>query len=174
MEMTANVTQDILKSSISGASISNSSVRRPLADAYVPNVIVVDDEAISRRLVRVKLQTYGATVVEAADGAEAFRILRSNPFDLAVIDLDMPGMDGLDLIKCVRGYQRLSHIPIIVLTGNESREALDGALTAGATSYLQKPLNWQCFGPHLRHLLDVARRMGTVGGSNPSYGANDR
>ena len=150
-----------LTKSLAQAGQNNVSVARlPLNGTYVPNVIVVDDEPISRRIVREKMQTLGAHVVEAGDGAEAFRELRSHSFDLAIIDLDMPTMDGLDLIRCIRGYQRLSHIPIIVLTGNESRASLDGALSAGATSFLQKPLNWRCFGPHLRHLLDIARRVG--------------
>jgi CheY-like chemotaxis protein len=69
---------------------------------------------------------------------------------LAIVDLEMPNFDGLDLIKSVRGNPMLKHIPIIVLTGNESREALDGALAAGATSFLLKPLNWSAFGEHIR------------------------
>jgi len=132
----------------------------PVAGALrtVPMVLVVDDEPISRKIVRVKIQAFGANVVEAEDGAAAFGELRRGLFDLAIVDLDMPTMDGLDLIRCVRGHPQLNHIPIVVLTGNESRASMDGALTAGATSFLQKPLNWRCFGPHIRHLLHIARR----------------
>lgn len=125
--------------------------------AHVPMVLVVDDEPISRKIVHAKMLTFGANVIEAADGAAAFAELRNRRFDLAIVDLDMPTMDGMDLIRCVRGHPQLNHIPIVVLTGNESRGSLDGALSAGATSFLRKPLNWRCFGPHIRHLLQIAR-----------------
>jgi diguanylate cyclase (GGDEF)-like protein len=70
----------------------------------------------------------------------------------------MPKFGGLDLIKSIRGHPKLKRIPIIVVTGNESREALESALAAGATSYLLKPLNWRAFGEHICHVLELAYR----------------
>ena len=124
-----------------------------------PSVLVVDDEAFSRAVVSRKVAKL-SDVVEAEDGLEALSQLQTTVFDLAIVDLEMPNFNGLDLIRCVRGHPTLKHIPIIVLTGNESRSALEGALTAGATSFLLKPLNWSAFGEHIRHVLQLAYRAG--------------
>ena len=121
--------------------------------------MVVDDDAISRAVVSRKVAKL-ADVVEAEDGLEALARLQSMVFDLAIVDLEMPNFNGLDLIKCVRAHPTLKHIPILVLTGNESRGALEGALTAGATSFLLKPLNWGTFGEHINHVLHLAYRAG--------------
>jgi diguanylate cyclase (GGDEF)-like protein len=124
-----------------------------------PSVLVVDDDAFSRAVVSRKVAKF-SDVVEAEDGLEAFARLQSMAFDLAIVDLEMPNFNGLDLIRCVRSHPTLKHIPILVLTGNESRHALEGALTAGATSFLLKPLNWKTFGEHISHVLQLAYRAG--------------
>jgi CheY-like chemotaxis protein len=120
-----------------------------------PNVLVVDDEAITRSIVSARVRALGTNAVEAEDGLHALDRLREHKFDLAIVDLDMPNMNGLELITAIRTELKLRHLPIVVLTGNEIKAALDGALCAGATSFLQKPLNWACFGPHIRHLLRI-------------------
>ena len=124
-----------------------------------PSVLVVDDDAFSRAVVSRKVAKF-SDVVEAEDGLEALSRLQTMVFDLAIVDLEMPNFNGLDLIRCVRGHPTLKHIPILVLTGDESRSALEGALTAGATSFLLKPLNWATFGEHINHVLHLAYRAG--------------
>jgi len=124
-----------------------------------PSVLVVDDDAFSRAVVSRKVAKL-SDVVEAEDGLDALGHMKTTVFDLAIIDLEMPNFNGLDLIKCIRGHPTLKHIPIIVLTGNETRSALEGALTAGATSFLLKPLNWSAFGAHISHVLQLAYRAG--------------
>ena len=124
-----------------------------------PSVLVVDDDAFSRAVVSRKVAKF-SDVVEAEDGLQALARLQSMVFDLAVVDLEMPKFNGLDLIRAVRARPTLKHIPILVLTGNESRSALQDALTAGATSFLLKPLNWNTFGEHISHVLNLAYRAG--------------
>ena len=124
-----------------------------------PSVLVVDDDAFSRAVVSRKVAKF-SDVIEAEDGLEALARLQSMVFDLAIVDLEMPNFNGLDLIRAVRARPTLRHIPILVLTGNESRGALQGALTAGATSFLLKPLNWSTFGEHISHVLHLAYRAG--------------
>ena len=119
----------------------------------IQTVLVIDDEAITRSIVSAKIRAIGTNVVEAEDGISALARLSETTFDLAIVDLDMPNMSGIELILAIRNDLRLRHLPIVVLTGHEIRNALDAALCAGATSFLQKPLNWACFGPHIRHLL---------------------
>ena len=124
-----------------------------------PSVLVVDDDAFSRAVVSKKFAKL-SDVVEAEDGCDALAHLQTAHFDLAIVDLEMPNCDGFDLIKSIRAHQTLKHIPIIVLTGNESRGAIEGALSAGATSFLLKPLDWSAFGEHIRHVLQLAHRAG--------------
>lgn len=112
------------------------------------SVLVVDDDAITRAMVVKKLIRVAATI-EAEDGVAAFRLLQDTRIDLIIVDLEMPNLGGIDLIRLVRGHPALKHIPIIVLTGDKSRDAFDQALEAGATSFLNKPLNWQAFGAHI-------------------------
>jgi diguanylate cyclase (GGDEF)-like protein len=122
-----------------------------------PSVLIVDDDEFSRSIVSRKIAKL-SDVVEAGDGFDGLAHLQSTDFDLAVVDLEMPKFGGLDLIKSIRGHPKLKRIPIIVVTGNESREALESALAAGATSYLLKPLNWRAFGEHICHVLELAYR----------------
>ena len=84
----------------------------------------------------------------------------SGVVDLAIVDLEMPNIDGVELIRQIRAQTALKHIPIIVLTANETRGGLENALMAGATSFLLKPLNWDAFGEHIRHILELAYRAG--------------
>lgn len=122
---------------------------------HLPRVLVADDDAMCRRAVAAKLHR-SATVVEVADGAEALSRLRLEHFDLAIIDLEMPALDGYGLLACVRAIPKIRHIPIVVLTGSEDRASLEKALMSGATSFLIKPLNWAAFGPHIEHLLALS------------------
>src|SRR5262245_59360542 len=124
-----------------------------------PSVLVVDDDAFSRAIVSRRISKL-SDVVEAEDGLGALAQLQTAQFDLAIVDLEMPHCDGLDLIRSVRAQPALKHIPIIVLTSNESRTAIESALSAGATSSLLKPLDWSAFGEHIRHVLQLAHRAG--------------
>ncbi|MEQ1650180.1 MAG: response regulator [Hyphomicrobiaceae bacterium] len=120
-------------------------------------VLVVDDDAVTRAVVAKKLVKVAITI-EAEDGVAAFRLLRQQRIDLIIVDLEMPNLGGIDLIGLVRGHPSTKHIPIIVLTSDKSRDAFDQALQAGATSFLNKPLNWQAFGAHIiGNLVAVSR-----------------
>ncbi|HZA02405.1 MAG TPA: response regulator [Hyphomicrobiaceae bacterium] len=120
-------------------------------------VLVADDEPITRFLTASKLARLNGHVLEAEDGLSAWDLLLSQPCQLAVIDLEMPKLDGFGLIQCVRGHPNTKHLPIVVLTSRDDKEAIERALIAGATSYLIKPLNWKLFGHHIGHLLELGR-----------------
>ena len=120
-------------------------------------VLVADDEPITRFLTASKLARLNGHVLEAEDGLSAWDLLLSQPCQLAVIDLEMPKLDGFGLIQCVRGHPKTRHLPIVVLTSRDDKEAIERALIAGATSYLIKPLNWKLFGHHIGHLLELGR-----------------
>ena len=116
-------------------------------------VLIVDDDVFSRTSVAKKVQQLRAVTIEAEDGLQAFSVLRREQIDLAIIDLEMPVMNGLELLGCIRGAPRLKHLPVLVLTAAEDRASLERALQCGATSLMIKPLNWAAFSAHIEHIL---------------------
>ena len=127
-----------------------------VAGSNKPSVLIVDDEPLSRLIVSRKLSPL-ANLIEAGDGEEAIAHLQSTDVHLVIVDLEMPRLNGLELIKFMREHPTLRNIPIIVLTSNEL-DGLQNSFTAGVTSALMKPLNWHAFGEHVRHVLELAFR----------------
>ena len=101
------------------------------------NILVVDDEEPFRRLLKNELTRKGYSVSVAADGGEALRLLSGNAFDAVLLDVVMPGMDGLTLMKTLK--EDPSAPPIIVLTGKATVETAVEAMKNGAYDYLTKP-----------------------------------
>lgn len=119
-------------------------------------VLVVDDDPIMRSLVISQLSSKNIDVQEAEDGIQAWDRLKSEPFDLVVVDLDMPKLDGFDFMRCARAHPKTRHIATIVITSHEDSGSMQKALEAGATSFLTKPINWSTFLPHVMNLLQLA------------------
>ncbi len=101
------------------------------------NILVVDDEEPFRRLLKNELARKGYAVSVAADGGGALRLMRENPFDAILLDVVMPGVDGLSLMKKLK--EDPSAPPIIVLTGKATVETAVEAMKNGAYDYLTKP-----------------------------------
>ncbi len=116
-------------------------------------IVAADDDPIIRSLLHGKLVGMGCCAMMAEDGAEAWRLIRDKKADLAIVDLEMPNIDGFSLIQCVRGHPKTKHLPIIVVTSRSDAAAIQEAFAAGATSFLTKPLNWSTFESHIRYLM---------------------
>lgn len=116
-------------------------------------VLVADDDPVMRTLVRANLEGRFEDVTEAADGQIAWDLLLTSTFDLALIDLSMPGIDGYTLIRCIRSHPRTRHLPIVVITSSTDRASVTAALAAGATSFMTKPINWSFFAHQIDCLL---------------------
>jgi len=101
-------------------------------------VLVVDDAAISRELVKAILQSAGYEVESAADGVDALSRLRVDDFDLVVADVEMPRMDGLELTAALRLDPRLAGLPVVILSAKESEEDRKKGLEMGAQAYIGK------------------------------------
>ncbi len=102
-------------------------------------ILVVDDNAVIRRLTSVMLRRAGHTPVAAEGAAEALHVLAETPVELALLDLAMPGVDGLTLLKQLRADPRYHDLPIIMLTASaQDQDRLD-ARAAGANDFLNKP-----------------------------------
>ena len=116
-------------------------------------ILVADDDPVYREVAKEALETAGHMVTAAADGVEAIAALASQQFDAAVIDLNMPKASGISVIEAARAGGPNINTPIIVVTGHDDATAIDQAYTAGATSFLTKPLNWVLFTPHVNFVL---------------------
>lgn len=103
-------------------------------------VLIADDDSVTRLLVSSIVKGEGYTPVAVADGREAFRILRSDSdFRAAIFDINMPHLEGLDIVRHMRTEKRLMRVPVILITANSDFKVMANSFTAGATAFLQKP-----------------------------------
>ena len=120
-------------------------------------ILFVDDDPILREFAQVNLASAAAEVDVAADGIEALDILSRRRYDLLLVDLEMPRMDGFELLARLRADPETAHLPVIVETGREDVDAIDRAFRAGATAFVTKPMNWRLLSYQLRFTLRAAR-----------------
>jgi len=106
-----------------------------------PVALVVDDDAITRLLIRRIVEQMGFTVVEAADGEIAVREFRLVKPTIVITDINMPNMDGLTAIGEMRKIGDSDDVPVIVLSGIDDKKTIKEAYEVGVTEYLQKPIN---------------------------------
>ena len=121
-------------------------------------VLVMDDDPIQCEFARVYLSTPTASVETAENGEEGLKLLRAEKFDLAVVDLDMPVMNGFQTIRAIRNDPQLRNMPIVIVTGREDVESIDRAYDEGATSFVTKPVNWRLLSYQLRYVLRAQKQ----------------
>ena len=102
-------------------------------------ILVADDDRITRLLMRMLLEKDGFAVLEAENGATAMATLRSERPDMMIVDLQMPDMDGFQVLEMIRGDQQLQALPVLVLTSESGSEVESKVLEMGADDYLVKP-----------------------------------
>ena len=103
-------------------------------------ILVVDDFSTMRRIVKNLLRDLGFNnVVEADDGNTALPMLKSGGIDFLVTDWNMPGMEGIDLVKAVRADDNMKSMPILMVTAEAKREQIVVAAQAGVNGYIVKP-----------------------------------
>jgi len=126
----------------------------------MPKILIVDDSATIRKMVRASLRGLGEVeFVEAGNGLEAIEQIALGPIALIILDLNMPDMHGVDVLKFVRRHQGFRDVPVVVLTTRGDESSRETALAAGATQYLTKPFAPQVLLSAARDLLsDAAAR----------------
>ncbi len=103
-------------------------------------ILIVDDFSTMRRIIKNLLRDLGFTnTQEADDGQTALPLLQSTHFDLLVTDWNMPGMQGIDLLKAVRADPKLCKLPVLMVTAEQKREQIIEAAKAGVNGYIVKP-----------------------------------
>jgi two-component system, chemotaxis family, chemotaxis protein CheY len=118
-------------------------------------ILIVDDSPTIRRMVAASLQTIGdVSFQEASNGMEAIEMLTRARMNLMILDLNMPDMHGLDVLKFVRAHEQFRSLPIIILTTKYDAESRKSALDAGASHYLTKPFDPTSLREHALNLLE--------------------
>jgi len=118
------------------------------------SILVVDDSAVIRALQAFILQSAGFEVETAINGIEALEKLYTKKFDLVVADINMPKMDGLQMIETLRKQDAYHDLPIIIVTSEEEEEDRKKGLKAGANVYLVKPTDPKTLVTNVKMLLD--------------------
>ena len=102
--------------------------------------LIVDDFSTMRRIVRGLLKEMGCNNAdEAEDGAVALHMLKANKYDFVVSDINMPNMNGFDLLKAVKADESLKHLPVLMVTAEARKEDIVLAAQSGAAGYIVKP-----------------------------------
>ena len=117
-------------------------------------ILVAEDRDTSRELARTLLEHSGYSVLEAADGEEAVRLARQHMPDLLLVDLQMPGKNGFEVLHELRSEDRFKSTPIVALTASAMMGDKDKALLEGFTAYLTKPLSLSSVRRELARLLE--------------------
>jgi two-component system phosphate regulon response regulator PhoB len=106
-----------------------------------PHVLVVDDDELIRTIARAVIQKAGMRVSEAGDGAEALALLAGDePFALVLLDLDMPKVGGMEVLRTIRTTRSSGELPVVVLSGAYAEEDELAVMQAGANAFFPKPL----------------------------------
>ena len=118
------------------------------------SILVVDDEPMARNLLRLMLVRASFDVYEAEDGLDALDKLAEQRPDLLILDVMMPGMDGLAVCREVRADMNLTGIPIIMLSAKTDYASIQEGFAAGASEYLTKPISMNELTTHVRAMLE--------------------
>ena len=126
-------------------------------------VLVVDDDEVMRVLASETLTRIGMEVEEADDGEQALASIQSSPPDLVILDIEMPGQDGLEICRAVRDLTIGRQIPVLIMTGRTDSEIIDQAFQAGANDFIHKPIDWQLLQHRVRFLMHANEASSKLG-----------
>lgn len=130
-------------------------------------ILVVDDDPILREFASVYLATPCTVIDTACDGVAARIRLDQNSYDVLLLDIEMPHLDGFSLLAGIRSDNRLRRLPVIMLTGHDDVASIDRAYQAGANSFATKPVNWRQLSYQIRYVIRGIRLEANV----PEMGA---
>lgn len=122
-------------------------------------ILIVDDSRIMRNIVKnhfSEMHMY-CSYIEAADGDEAFELMKKYTVDLILLDWNMPRLSGIDFLKKVRAINKYAKLPIIMVTSEAARYNVIEALKTGATDYIIKPINGKLFMEKISRIFNWRR-----------------
>jgi two-component system chemotaxis response regulator CheY len=119
-------------------------------------ILVVDDCQTTRKILSMYLKSKGFEVVSAENGLDAIEKLASHNVNLIMSDLNMPYMDGIELVKTLKSDPNLSHIPVLMVTTEADPDEKQKAMEAGANAYLVKPVTAETVSNNIK---DIIKKM---------------
>ena len=128
----------------------------------VARILVVDDDAASRLLVRATLRRAGLEVLEAADGAQALERMQAALPDLVLMDVSMPVMDGFRACEELHRLPGGSRVPVVMMTGLDDVNSIERAFEVGASDFLTKPINWTLLAHRVRYMLRASSAINDI------------
>lgn len=131
-------------------------------DQVSGRLLVVEDDEDSRVILARILKKDGFVVSAAADGPQALAALAADSFDLVLLDVEMPGMNGFDVVQHVRRTHSATQLPIIITTARGDRKDVIHALSLGANDFVSKPLDFQIVEARVRTQLSHKRAMDRI------------
>jgi len=135
--------------------------------AGMDTVLIVDDSPTMRRMVKASLGPLpGVAFMEAASGLQAIEALAVNRVQAVVLDLNMPDMHGLDVLRFLRSHDLYKDVPALVLTTRSDAMSREAALQAGASAYMTKPFSPAALSSAVAELLTLSRPEGTSNSSS--------
>ncbi len=127
------------------------------------HVLVCEDDPAARFVIKRWLSTtLGCTVTDCEDGVQALELLSSRPFDLAMLDLDLPRLSGVEVVEAIRSNDAVRDLPIVILSNERSQDVVRQLITLGVSDYLVKPLRAQTVRDRIGPLLARRRGRSTV------------
>jgi two-component system chemotaxis sensor kinase CheA len=132
-----NVT-DLMKSAVRASQLPAKIIITEGTEVGKKSILVAEDSITSRTLLKNILESAGFQVKTAVDGVDALTTLRSETFDLVVSDIEMPRMNGFDLVSKIRSEKKTAELPVILVTALESREDRERGIDVGANAYIVK------------------------------------
>ena len=126
------------------------------------NLLVVDDNEMNRDMLSRRLSRHGHTVVTAENGQESLELIEQQPFDLILLDIMMPGISGIEVLKTIRQSYSASELPVIMVTAKGDSEDVVTALKLGANDYVIKPLDFPIVLARVQTQLEACRSHKTL------------
>ncbi|KAF2992332.1 response regulator [Methylocystis sp. MJC1] len=120
-------------------------------------LLFVDDDPILAEFAKVHLATPATIIETASNGAEAWERLHKESFDIVLLDVEMPVLDGFGLLEKLRAEPRFAGLPVMMLTGRDDIASIDRAFQLGVNFFAAKPINWRQLSYSVRHVLRTAQ-----------------
>ena len=137
----------------------------------VRTILVVDDNRTNLSVIGKRLTEHGHLTALADNGAEALDLIAARGFDLVLLDLDMPGMNGWQVLAELRGRSETADLPVIVINGASDATVAVRALAAGADDHVAKPFDFELLAARIDRILARARRIVDLKRSNAALDA---
>lgn len=133
-------------------------------------ILIVEDDGDTRLVLRRMLEREGYCAAEAADGRQAVAAARAQCPDLILMDLNLPGMDGVEATRLIREMRELCVVPVIAVTAMNPEEYRGRALLAGCNDYVLKPLEPELLLEKVRALIEAGRAARLAAGMSAALG----